>query len=212
MERLKRFWNAFRDIAILFSFVVNFVLIVLLLAISVPAIRAVFALKTGMVEPLLNDLDAAFVGLGESTIDTEIQVNAPVAIKFDLPLDQSLETNFDLTIEQDTQVVMTTAVPLELPAQFILPGGGGAINGTVSLSLPAGMVMPVHLSMVVPVRQTIPVRGSIPVNQTVNIQMPVPVHIHLGQSGLDPAVQQLRGVFQPLKTQVESLPDGLEFR
>jgi len=212
MERLNRFWNAFRDIAIIFSFLVNFVLIVLLLAISVPAIRAVFALKTGMVEPLLNDLDAAFVGLGASTIDTEIQVNAPVEIRFDLPLDQSLETSFDLPIEQDTAVVMTTEVPLELPAQFILPGGGGAINGTVSLSLPAGMVMPIHLSMVVPVRQTIPVRGSIPVSQTVNIQMPVPVHIQLGQSGLDPAVQQLRAVFQPLKTQVESLPDGLEFR
>lgn len=49
MDRLKRFWQAFKDVAIIFSFVVNFVLIVVLLVVSVPAIRAAFALKSGVV-------------------------------------------------------------------------------------------------------------------------------------------------------------------
>ena len=211
MERLKRFWNAFKDIAIVFSFVVNFVLLVSLLVVSIPALRAVFALKTGMVEPLLNDLDTAFVGLGEATIDTTVEIDESIPIQFDLSLDQSLPIDFPLSIEQDTVVVMTAPVPLSLPARFNLPGGGGVINGTVSLSLPTGMVMPIRLSMVVPVSQTIPVHMVVPVNQTIPIQMAVPVHIELGEAGLDPAVEELRAVFHPLKEQIEGLPDGIEF-
>ncbi len=210
MERLKNFWNAFKDIAIIFSFVVNFVLVVSLLVVSIPALRAVFALKAGMVEPLLNDLDAAFLGLSEATIDTTVQIDEPIPIQFDLPLSQTLPIDFQLSIEQNTAVVLSAPVPLNMPARFNLPGGGGVINGYVSLSLPAGLRLPVHLGMVVPVSQTIPVRMNVPVNQTIPIQMTVPVRIELGEAGLNPAVQELRGVFQPLKEQIERLPDGIE--
>lgn len=210
MERLKRFWNAFRDIAIIFSFAVNFVLVVVLLVVSIPALRAVFALKTGLVEPLLSDLDSAFVDLGQATIDTAVQIDEPIPIQFDLPLDQPLPIDFQLPIEQDTTVVLNAPVPLYMPARFNLPGGGGSINGSVSLSLPAGMQLPIRLSMLVPVSQTIPVRMNVPVNQTIPIRMVVPVHIKLGEAGLDPVVQELRGAIQPTKLQIESLPDGLE--
>jgi hypothetical protein len=211
IERLKRFWNAFRDIAIIFSFVVNFVLVVLLIVLTLPALRTAFALKTGMVEPLLYDLDEAFVGLGEATIDTTVEIDESIPIQFDLPLDQSLPIDFQLPIEQPTVVVLTAPVPLNLPARFNLPGGGGVINGTVSLSLPTGMLMPIRLSMVVPVSQTVPVRMNVPVSETIPIQMAVPVHIGLGEAGLDPAVQELRAVFQPLREQIEALPDEMEF-
>ena len=210
MEGLKRFWDAFRDIAILFSFAVNFVLVVVLLVVSIPGLRMAFALKTGLVEPLLSDLDTAFVGLGEATIDTMVQIDESIPIQFGLPLDQPLPIDFQLPIEQDTIVVLNAPVPLSMPAQFSLPGGGGAIYGAVSLSLPAGMQLPVRLSMVVPVSQTIPVRMDIPVNQMVPIQMSVPVHIKLGESGLDSVVRDLRGSIQPVKEQVDKLPDGIE--
>ena len=212
MERLKRFWGAFKDIAIIFSFIINLILVLTLLLVSLPALKAAFALKTGLVEPLLEDLDAAFVGLGEATIDTTVQINEPIPIRFDLPLNQPMPINFRLAIEQDTVVMLQQPVPLNVPARFNLPGGGGTINGTVSLSLPAGMALPVHLSMVVPVSQTIPVRMNVPVNQTIPISMTVPVRIELSQAGLGPAVQELRGVFRPLREQIESLPDGIEFR
>jgi hypothetical protein len=209
MERLKNFWDAFKDIAILFSFAVNFVLVVVLLVVSIPALRATFALKTGMVEPLLTDLDDAFIGLGEATINTTVQINEPIPIQFDLPLDQPLPIDFQLPIEQNTTVVLNAPVPLYMPASFNLPGGGGSINGSVSLSLPTGMQLPIRLSMLVPVSQTVPVRMSVPVNQTIPIQMTVPVRIKLGESGLDPVVQELRGAIQPVKVQIESLPDGI---
>lgn len=211
MERLKRFWGAFRNIAIVFSFVVNFVMVVALLVLAVPGLRAAFALKVGLVEPLLSNLDAAFVGLGDSTIRTTIPIDQPTRIRFDLPLDQQLPIDFPLSIEQDTVVTLNAPVPLTLPATFNLPGGGGSINGTVSLSLPPGTRLPIHLSMIVPVSATIPVRMTVPVDQDVPIQMDVPVSIRLGESGLDPAVEQLRAVFRPLQAQLDKLPDGIEF-
>jgi hypothetical protein len=210
MERARNFWSAFRDIAILFSFAVNFVLVVVLLVVTIPALETVFTLKNNLVEPLLSDLDAAFVGLGEATIDTTVQIDEPIPIQFDLPLDQPLPINFDLVIEQDTHVVLQQAVPLYgMPAQFNLPGGGGVINGAVSLSLPAGLQLPVHLSMVVPVSQTIPVCMNVPVNETIPIRMDVPIHITLGEAGLDPAVDELRDAIQPVQEQMDSLPDEI---
>ena len=212
MERLKRFWNAFRDVAIIFSFTVNFILIVSLLVVSVPALRAVFSLKTGLVEPLFSDLDAAFVGLGEAEIKTPIQIEGePADIKFTMPLSQTLPVEFELPIEQNTVVTLQQPVPLNnLAAQFSLPGGGGVINGNVSLSLPAGMRLPVSLNMIVPVSKTIPVNMDVLVDQSVPITMTVPVNIKLGESGLDSAVEELRAVFRPVEALVESLPDGIE--
>ncbi len=209
MEGSKRFWDAFKNIAIVFSFTVNFILVILVGLLIVAGVPTVFTLKTGLVEPLLNDLDAAFVGLGESTIDTTVQIDKSIPIQFSLPLSETMPINFQLSIEQDTAVVLNAPVPLNMPAQFNLPGGGGVINGTVSLALPAGLRLPVRLGMVVPVSQTIPVRMDVPVNQTIPIQMDVPVRIKLGEAGLDSAVEDLRGVFRPLKERIESLPDGI---
>jgi hypothetical protein len=211
MERLRRFWHAFKDIAIIFSFVVNFVLIATLLAVSIPALRATLALKSAMVEPLLTDLDAAFVELGASRIDTTIAINQSTPISFTLPLSEPLDIDFTLDIQKHTAVVLQEPVPLNgLPARFNLPGGGGMINGSVSLSLPAGLRLPVWLDMSVPVSKTIPVRMEVPVDQRVNIAMDVPVQIDLGEAGLAPAVEELRAVFRPVRAQIERLPDGVE--
>lgn len=211
MERLKRLWGAFKDVAIIFSFVVNFVLVLVLIVISVPALRTTFALKSGLLEPLLNDLDAAFVGLGEATIDATINIDEQLPIQFDLPLDETLPVEFDLVLQQHTTVVLQQPVPLySLPAQFNLPGGGGVINGNVSLSLPSGMQLPVYLDLVVPVSQTVPVHMLVPVSQTIPVHMAVPVHIPLGESGLDPVVYDLRAAIYPAQQQIEALPDGMD--
>lgn len=210
MERVKRFWNAFRDIAIIFSFAVNFVTIVVLLVISLPALRAAFALKSGMVEPLLDDLDAAFVGLGESTIDTSIDIDRYVPIQFTLPLSQPLDIDFPLPINQDTTVLLTKDVKLERVYTEFNLGIFGKINGYVTLTLPRNLRLPIHLDMTVPVTSTIPVILDVPVDESVRIKMNVPVHIKLGESGLDPAVQDLRAVFEPVRVQIQKLPDGFE--
>ena len=205
------FWNAFRNLAVVFSFVVNFVLLMAVLLLTIPSLRATLALKAGLVDPLLSDLDMAFVGLGEASVDTTVQSDELIPIQFDLPLNESLPIGFELRIEQDTTVVLQEPVPLNVPARFSFPGGGGAINGSVSLSLPKGMALPVHLSMVVPVSQTVPVVMEVPVDQMVPIQMTVPVHIRLGEAGLNPVVGQLRGSIAPVKQQMDALPSELSF-
>jgi hypothetical protein len=202
-------WEKYKDRAIVFSFFVNVITVTLLVLGAFPALEIALFVKDDTVEPLLNDLDAAFVGLGEAEIVTDINIDEPVNIQFVLPLDQPLPIDFPLTIDQDTIVSLTEEVPLVAPATFTLPGGGGSINGTVTLALPVGMRLPIHLDMTVPVSTTIPVRLDVPVDQTVPIRMTVPVNIKLGESGLDPAVQDLRGVFQPVGEIVEGLPQGI---
>jgi len=209
MDRVKRYWEAFKNVAIVFSFIVNLIFVIALLVVTVPALRTTFAIKTGLVEPMLEDLDQAFVQLGESTIETQIPIDQQVPIQFQLPLDEQLGIDFPLPIEQNTTVVLTEDVPLERPARFVLPGAGGAINGSVRLELPEGLSLPIRLNMVVPVTSTIPVRMDVPVDQQVRIRMNVPVDIPLGEAGLDPAVQELRGVFQPLSEKLDQLPDGV---
>lgn len=209
MERFRRFWIAFTDVAIVFSFVMNFLILVLVITVSLPAVRAAFALKSGVVEPLLSNLDAAIADLGQAEINTAIAIEETVPIQFTLPLSQALPIDFYLPIQQVTPAVLDASVPLSLPAQFYLPGGGGVINGTVSLALPEGLQLPIRLDMSVSVSQTIPVRMDVPVDQAVPIRLNVPVRIKLGETGLYPALENLRVVFQPLQAQVESLPDGL---
>jgi hypothetical protein len=55
-------------------------------------------------------------------------------------------------------VRLTQDVPLNRPTSFVLPAGGGQINGTVYLVLPQGQILPVHMSTSVKVSQTLPVQ------------------------------------------------------
>ena len=203
------FWRAFKNVAVVFSFVVNLVLLIVLLALLVPGVRTLLVLRNGLLEPLVTDLDGAFVSLGEATIKTDVEISESIPISFTLPLNESLPIDFDLPISQDTTVYLTQAVPLYAPATFTFPGGGGAINGQVSLSLPRGMALPVHLGITVPVSQQVPVELQVPVNQMVPIVLNVPVEIVLGESGLDNVVGELRQSLVPAKRVVDTLPNKM---
>jgi hypothetical protein len=180
-----RLWNAFKDIAILFSLAVNVILVAVIVILVLNA-DVLFELKNSLAEPWLTDLDQAFAALGATTIDSTVHINDTIPVVFDLAL------------EQDTDVILTAPVPLSVPAQFVLPGGGGAINGTVSLNLPQGQALPVELGM------------SVPVSTTVPVVMQVPVKMELSECGMAPAVEQLRAVFRPIAGFVQSLPDSPE--
>ena len=98
-EWLKSFWTAFKNVAILFSFAVNFGLVLALLLVSEPGLNMAFDLKGRLIQPLLHKLDSAFLGLGEAEIDTTVEINEPIPIEFELPLDQQLPISFDLPLE-----------------------------------------------------------------------------------------------------------------
>jgi hypothetical protein len=175
-------WNAFKNIAIIFSFAVNIVLVIVLLLVPKP----LFMAKSEVAEPLLTDLDTAFAALGETRIQSTVYITDTMPVVFDLPLNQT------------TQVVLVEPVPISAPATFVWPAGGGAIHGTVQLVLPEGLPLPVSLNLMVPVNTTVPV------------VMQVPVEIPLAEAGMAPAIEQLRAVFSPVTGLLESLPDSTE--
>lgn len=172
-------WSAFKNFAIIFSFAVNFVLVLVLLLSPGP----LFMAKNQVAEPLLVDLDSAFAALGDTVITSTIGITDTMAVVFDLQL------------AQNTNVILTKPVPIQAPASFIWPAGGGAIHGTVQLVLPEGLALPVALNLIVPVNTTVPV------------VMSVPVEIPLAKAGMEDAINQLRAVFRPMTGILQSLPD-----
>lgn len=179
--RKTAFWEAFKNIAIIFSFMVNFVLVIVLLLI---AGWVLFPAKTDVVEPMLDNLQGAINALDDATIVRTISIDEQVPINFTLP------------VRQATTVVLSQDVKLERPAQFIFPGGGGYIQGTVILTLPEGQELPIHLNMDVPVQNEIPV------------QFPVDVTIPLKETELNRVVIELNDILGPVRELLDDLPDG----
>ncbi|MBN2471485.1 MAG: hypothetical protein JXN59_12240 [Anaerolineae bacterium] len=182
MQRFKSGWEAFKTIAILFSFIVNLVLVITLVVL----VTLIFQIKGGIAEPLIDGLHASFVGLDKATIDRVIPVRETIPVQFDLPL------------QQNTTVVLTAPVPLQASAQFNLPGGGGTINGLVSLQLPQGMQLPVSLDLNVPVDTMLPV------------SLDVRALIPLEETQLHDPLENLRGLLDPFVRGLDNLPDNAQ--
>lgn len=164
------FWMAFEKFALLFSFIVNVILLVVVLVL----LGLVIPIRDFIARPIMNDVMAEIDRLGETHIETEITVEDEIQVKFDLPL------------KQEVTVTTTEPVPLVTQAFFTLPGGGGYIRGTVSLSLPAGTNLPVTLDATVPVDQMVPVK------------MIVPVDIDLGDTDLKESVDNFKALLEPV--------------
>ncbi len=180
MVRVKTWWRGFLNFAVLFSFIFNFIFLIVLIALVI----MIFDLKRGLVQPLVNGLHSSFVGLDESTIIATVKVNDVVPVKLSIPL----STN--------TVVVLTDNVPLRANATFNLPGGGGTINGSVSIVLPTGLKLPVSLNMTVPVDDKLPIALNVPVN------------IQVRDTQLHDPIDQLRSVLDPYVRLLNNLPNS----
>jgi len=180
MVRLKAWWQGFINVAVLLSFVFNFIFIIVLIIVVI----LVFDIKRGLVQPLVDGLHSSFVGLDQATIITTIKVSDTVPVDLSIPL----QTN--------TVVVLTDNVPVRANASFNLPGGGGTINGAVSIVLPTGLRLPVSLDL------TVPVHDHLPVNLT------VPVNIKLADTQLHDPFNQLRVLLEPYVRLLGNLPNG----
>ena len=55
----------------------------------------------------------------------------------EIPVRDTMPISFTLPLSATTEVLVTDGVPLNIPATFTLPGGGGQIIGSVTLELPA---------------------------------------------------------------------------
>lgn len=85
-------------------------------------------------------------------------------IRTSIPIDRQLPISLEVPVNQQTTVRTTAPVPMQAPATFTLPGGGGQINGSVTLSLPQGLELPVNLNMTIPISSSVPVQFDVPVD------------------------------------------------
>jgi len=179
MHKFRVWWNSFKTVALLISFITNMILIIVLLLV----LMQLFQIKNGILEPLIDGLHRNFVGMDEAVIESTIDVEDEIPVVFDLPLNQA------------TNVVLTQDVPLAASATFTLPGGGGVINGRVDIVLPRGLVLPVQLDMIVPVNTQIP------------ISLPVDVAIPMKETQLHTPFVNLRNLLEPYVRVLDNLPD-----
>ena len=186
MKRWEVLWLAFEKFAIFFSFVVTFILVMVLLMAGYvlwQQLPTLVAIKDGLVCDTITGLNTLLDDFEDAVITRTIPINETIPIEFDLPLDQNIV------------VQLTDDVELIRPASFVFPGGGGRINGTVYMELPQGSDLPIHLSTMVPVSQTVPV------------EMTVDVSIPLKETDLGGVIAQLRDLLAPL--QLDTLEETL---
>lgn len=179
MQRFRVWWYSFKTVALMISFTLNMVLLIVVLLL----LMQIFQIKNGILEPLVDGLHASFVGMDEAVIRRSIAVDDSIPVVFTLPVNET------------TDVVLTQDVPLVANATFTLPGGGGMINGRVDIVLPQDLVLPVRLSM------------DVPVNADVPVNLDVPVDIPLNETELHEPFMYLRDLFEPYVRVLDHLPD-----
>ncbi len=186
MKRSEALWLAFEKFAIFFSFMVAFILVMVLLVAAFVVWRGmpmIQSLRTDLACPLIADVNGLVTDLDNAVITRTIHISQTIPVRFDLELDKNLN------------VRLTQGVPLNRPTTFTLPAGGGQINGTVHLNLPKGQSLPVHMRMTVPVDQNLPV------------EMDVPVTIPLKETELGPVTAKLKALLTPY---MDLLGDALQ--
>ena len=174
-------WQAFKTFAIIFSFVVNLVFLIVLLV----ATPLIIPIVNDIAKPIVGGLNTSFVDMNNATIRRTIDVSDTIPVVLTVPLSTT------------TSVVVVEEVPLtDVPARFTLPNGGGEINGQVSLSLPKGLALPVHLNLDVDIDETLPVH------------LAVDAVIPLNETELGPPFGRLQGLFAPLDALLSGLPSS----
>jgi len=180
MRLLRALGKFFWRFMIIFSFIVNIILVLVLLGAGL----LIFVIKGDIAEPLIDGLHSSFVGLDQATIDWTIPVRDEIQVRLDIPL------------QTDTVVTLTDPVPLEVEALIDLPGiNAYNVNATVSLTLPEGLELPVALDLVVLVDQPLP------------IALDVRAVIPLEQTQLHDVADNLRLLFEPFARSLDNLPN-----
>lgn len=164
---------------VIFSFIVNLVLVVVLLVLGL----LIFEIKNNVADPLVGGLHSTAVGLKNATIDWTIPVRDQLQVTFDLPLQQA------------TIVTLNAPVPLVVSAKIDLPGiNAYGVDANVNLTLPQGLQLPVNLDLTVPVDQTVPV--------SLDVRAVIP----LSETQLADPIDTLRLLFEPLAIGLHNLP------
>lgn len=166
-----RFWT----IASVISLTINGITLLALIIMGIMLMRYGLSVSTllNMGNGLLGGLYTNFEKMDRASIQTNVEVNTTIPVKFDLQLNQQ------------TNVVLSQDVTIENALVTMNTGGLNITRGNTTIILPQGTTLPVVLNLVVPVDTTVPV--------TLN----VPVDIPLSQTQLHEPFTGLQDVVRP---------------
>jgi hypothetical protein len=180
------FWR----FAVLFSFGVNVILLLVLLVL----VGFIFQIRNEIAQPIVGGLHQSFEEMQQASIVTAIDVQDTIQDNDTMPV------VFDLPLNQATTVTTLEPVVIHGATVNLVAGGLAVSNATADIVLPAGTALPVQLNLTVPVSQTIPVALRVPVN------LKVPVNIPLAQTQLNPPFARLTGIVAPYDALLNDLP------
>lgn len=194
MRALRSIGKFFWRFMIIFSFIVNIILVIVLLVLGL----TIFDIKKNIAQPLIQGLHSSFVGLNDATIDWTIPVQDTIHVdRATAQLDTSIPINV-----QETNVTLTQPVPISVSA-IIYKDGSPLFDRPVivALTLPQGTNLPVSLNFALPVQQAATVSLDVPVDLKVRAVIP------LNQTQIHDPVENLRLLFEPLVRALGNLPD-----
>ncbi|MBZ0282049.1 MAG: hypothetical protein K8L97_15020 [Anaerolineae bacterium] len=192
MRALRSVGKWFWRFMVIFSFIVNIILVVVLAVL----LLTIFDIKANIAQPLIEGLHSSFVGLNDATIDWTIPVRTSIDVT-----DKTITVDDSILLDKDTIVTLTDNVYLNVTANITLPGVGNLNNAQVALALPKDLQLPVHLSLDVPILIDVPVNlEDIPVDLDVRAVIP------LSQTQLHDPVENLRLLFEPIVRILGNLP------
>lgn len=183
---------------VIFSFIVNLVLIIVLLALGL----FIFEIKNDVADPLIQGLHRTAVGLDKATIDWTIPVRDSLFVDLQVPINQNsilstvTEYNGEAVqpIAGETLVTLTRDVPLVINNALIQSPDLTLRNATVNISLPAGTSLPVSLNLEVGLQTDIPV--------SLDVRAVIPI----AETQLTDPIQTLQLLFEPLALGLHNLP------
>lgn len=193
MRALKAIGKYFWRFMILFSFIVNIILVIVLIVLGL----SIFDIKKNIAQPLIEGLHSSFVGLNNATIDWTIPVHDTIHVN---QAQAQLDTTIPINVPE-TVVTLTQPVPLTVSANIVAPGLT-VTGASVNLTLPAGTRLPVSLGFDLPVQQAATVSLDVPVDLKVRAVIP------LNQTQIHDPVENLRLLFEPLVRALGNLPDN----
>lgn len=170
-----RLWTTASIISLTINILLTIVLIILVISVyRLKLDMAKIMNATTSVMDLPAGLYSNFEKMERASIQTNVEVNTSIPVKFDLQLNQQ------------TNVVLSQDVTITNARVTVNTGGLNISQANTTIVLPAGTVLPVNLALTVPVDQQVPV--------TLN----VPVDIKLKDTQLNDPFVGLQNVIKPL--------------
>jgi hypothetical protein len=170
-----RFWTTASAISLTINIIMTVILIILVISVYRLKLDVQKVMNAGTA---LMDLPAGlysnFEKMERASIETNVQVNTSIPVKFDLALNQQ------------TNVVLSQDVTISNAIVTINTGVIDITRANTTIILPQGTSLPVTLSL------------SVPVDQQVPVTLNVPVNIPLSATSLNEPFVGLQDVIQPI--------------